>query len=152
VGVGAATDGEENAAASERGTAGTGVMLRTGVEMGVMIGVPPRLAIGVVAPGVGGATGVDGDGVAAAGVVAVGVVAVGVVAVGVAAVGVAAVGVAAVGIAFGDVEPSFPILTLLSAVTECGHGRMARGGHGHPKVSLGPAMTDPSTPCGQATS
>jgi hypothetical protein len=29
------------------------------------------------------------------------------------------------------------------------HGRMARGGHGIPKVSPGPAMPDPSTPCGQ---
>jgi hypothetical protein len=27
------------------------------------------------------------------------------------------------------------------------HGRMARGGHGLPKVSLGPTMTDPYTPC-----
>jgi hypothetical protein len=26
------------------------------------------------------------------------------------------------------------------------HGRMARGGHGLPKVSPGPAMPDPSTP------
>jgi hypothetical protein len=31
------------------------------------------------------------------------------------------------------------------------HGRMARGGYGLPKVSPGPAMLDPSTPCGQAT-
>jgi hypothetical protein len=31
------------------------------------------------------------------------------------------------------------------------HGRMARGAHGLPKVSLGPAMPDPSTPCGRAT-
>jgi hypothetical protein len=30
------------------------------------------------------------------------------------------------------------------------HGRMARGGHELPKVSLGPTMPDPSTPCGQA--
>jgi hypothetical protein len=30
-------------------------------------------------------------------------------------------------------------------------GRMARGGHGLPKVSLGPAMPYPSTPCGRAT-
>jgi hypothetical protein len=28
---------------------------------------------------------------------------------------------------------------------------MARGGHGIPKVSPGPAMPDPSTPCGRAT-
>ena len=28
---------------------------------------------------------------------------------------------------------------------------MARGGHGLPKVSPGPAMPDPSTPCGRAT-
>jgi hypothetical protein len=28
---------------------------------------------------------------------------------------------------------------------------MARGGHGHPKVSHGPIMTYPSTPCGRAT-
>jgi hypothetical protein len=27
------------------------------------------------------------------------------------------------------------------------HGRMARGGHGFPKVSLGPAMPDPFRPC-----
>jgi hypothetical protein len=27
----------------------------------------------------------------------------------------------------------------------------ARGGHGHPKVSLGPTMPYPSKPCGQAT-
>jgi hypothetical protein len=31
------------------------------------------------------------------------------------------------------------------------HGRMARGGHGLPKVSLGPAMSYLSTPCGRAT-
>jgi hypothetical protein len=31
------------------------------------------------------------------------------------------------------------------------HGRMTRGGHGPPKVSLGPAMLYPSTPCGRAT-
>jgi hypothetical protein len=31
------------------------------------------------------------------------------------------------------------------------HGRMARGGHGLPKVSLGPAMPHPSTPCERAT-
>jgi hypothetical protein len=31
------------------------------------------------------------------------------------------------------------------------HGRMARGGHGLPKVSLGPAMPNLSMPCGQAT-
>jgi hypothetical protein len=31
------------------------------------------------------------------------------------------------------------------------HGRMARDGHGLPKVLLGPAMPDPSTPCGRAT-
>jgi hypothetical protein len=31
------------------------------------------------------------------------------------------------------------------------HGRMARGGHGLPKVSLGPVMPDPSTPCGRPT-
>jgi hypothetical protein len=30
------------------------------------------------------------------------------------------------------------------------HRRMAKGGHGLPKASLGPAMTDPSMPCGQA--
>jgi hypothetical protein len=29
------------------------------------------------------------------------------------------------------------------------HGRMARGGHGLPKVSVGLAMPDPSTPCGR---
>jgi hypothetical protein len=28
---------------------------------------------------------------------------------------------------------------------------MARGGHGLPKVSPGPAMPDPFTPCGRAT-
>jgi hypothetical protein len=32
------------------------------------------------------------------------------------------------------------------------HGRIARGGHGLPKVSPGPAMAYPSTPCGRATS
>jgi hypothetical protein len=32
-----------------------------------------------------------------------------------------------------------------------GHGRMARGGHGLPKVSPGPAMPYPSTPCGRVT-
>jgi hypothetical protein len=31
------------------------------------------------------------------------------------------------------------------------HGRMGRGGHGLPKVLPGPAMPDPSTPCGRAT-
>jgi hypothetical protein len=31
------------------------------------------------------------------------------------------------------------------------HGRMARGGHGLPKVSRGLAMPDPSMPCGRAT-
>jgi hypothetical protein len=31
------------------------------------------------------------------------------------------------------------------------HGRMARDGHGFPKVSLGPNMPYPSTPCGWAT-
>jgi hypothetical protein len=30
------------------------------------------------------------------------------------------------------------------------HRRMARGGHGLPKVSLGPTMPDPSTTCGRA--
>jgi hypothetical protein len=30
-------------------------------------------------------------------------------------------------------------------------GRMARGGQGLPKVSLGPAMPNPYTPCGWAT-
>jgi hypothetical protein len=31
------------------------------------------------------------------------------------------------------------------------HGRMAEGGHGLPKVSPGPGMPYPYTPCGQAT-
>jgi hypothetical protein len=31
------------------------------------------------------------------------------------------------------------------------HGRLARGCHGLPKVSLGPAMSYPSTPCRRAT-
>jgi hypothetical protein len=31
------------------------------------------------------------------------------------------------------------------------HERMARGGHGLPKVSPGPAMPNPSKPCGRAT-
>jgi hypothetical protein len=31
------------------------------------------------------------------------------------------------------------------------HGRMARGGHGLLNVSLGPAMLNPSMPCGRAT-
>jgi hypothetical protein len=31
------------------------------------------------------------------------------------------------------------------------HGRMAGGNHGLPKVSLGPAMPDPSMPCGRAS-
>jgi hypothetical protein len=31
------------------------------------------------------------------------------------------------------------------------HGRMARGIHGLPKVSPGPAMLHPSVPCGWAT-
>jgi hypothetical protein len=31
------------------------------------------------------------------------------------------------------------------------HGLMAEGGHGLPKVSPGPAMPDPSKPCGRAT-
>jgi len=31
------------------------------------------------------------------------------------------------------------------------HGRMARGGHGLPKVSLGPAMPNPFITCGRAT-
>jgi hypothetical protein len=30
-------------------------------------------------------------------------------------------------------------------------GSMARGGHGLPKFSTGPAMPYPSTPCGRAT-
>jgi hypothetical protein len=30
------------------------------------------------------------------------------------------------------------------------HGRMARGGHRLPKISPGPAMPNPPTPCGQA--
>jgi hypothetical protein len=32
------------------------------------------------------------------------------------------------------------------------YGRMARGGHGLPKVSIGPAKHYPSTPCGRVTS
>jgi hypothetical protein len=32
-----------------------------------------------------------------------------------------------------------------------GHGRMARGGHGLPKVSPWPALLYLSMPCGQAT-
>jgi hypothetical protein len=31
------------------------------------------------------------------------------------------------------------------------HGRMARGDHGIPKVSPGPALPYPFTPCGRAT-
>jgi hypothetical protein len=31
------------------------------------------------------------------------------------------------------------------------HRRMTRGGHGLPKVSPGPTMPEPSTPCGRAT-
>jgi hypothetical protein len=30
-----------------------------------------------------------------------------------------------------------------------GDGRMAKGGHGIPKVSLGPVMPEPSTPYGR---
>ena len=50
----------------------------------------------------------------------------------------------------GKIKPKFK-------VTESGgreegerHGRMARGGLGLPKVSLGPAIPYSSTPCGQA--
>jgi hypothetical protein len=32
------------------------------------------------------------------------------------------------------------------------YGCMARGGHGHPKISPGPAMPYPSMPCGRTTS
>jgi hypothetical protein len=32
-----------------------------------------------------------------------------------------------------------------------GHRHMARGGHGLPKVLSGPAMPEPSMPCGRAT-
>jgi hypothetical protein len=39
----------------------------------------------------------------------------------------------------------------LSGSLKYRHGRMARGGHGLPKVSLGPAMPYPSTPCGWPT-
>jgi hypothetical protein len=35
--------------------------------------------------------------------------------------------------------------------TPAAHRRMERGGHGLPKVSLGPAMPDPSMPCWRAT-
>jgi hypothetical protein len=38
----------------------------------------------------------------------------------------------------------------LNRAAHSNHGRMARGGHGLPKVSSGPTMPDPSTPCGQA--
>jgi hypothetical protein len=31
------------------------------------------------------------------------------------------------------------------------HWRMGRGGHGFPKVLLGPTMPDPSMPCGRAS-
>jgi hypothetical protein len=43
---------------------------------------------------------------------------------------------------------------LLDQVRQLGHGdhgRMERGGHGLPKISRGPAMPYPSTPCGQTT-
>jgi hypothetical protein len=51
------------------------------------------------------------------------------------------------------------VTTIVSMVSKVGgnqsaaqvHGRMGRGGHGIPKVSPGPAMPDPSMPCGQAT-
>jgi hypothetical protein len=38
-----------------------------------------------------------------------------------------------------------------SHMGESNYGRMARGGHGLPKVLLGAAVLHPSTPCGQAT-
>jgi hypothetical protein len=46
-------------------------------------------------------------------------------------------------------EFMFYIYISVHRVTE--HGRIARGGHGFPKVSLGPAMPYPSTLCRQAT-
>jgi hypothetical protein len=46
-----------------------------------------------------------------------------------------------------EVEELLPGIAKLTGF----HGRMARGSHGIPKVSLGPALLDPSTPCGRAT-
>jgi hypothetical protein len=48
-------------------------------------------------------------------------------------------------------RPVFYLLPLHITLSPSHHGRMARGGHGLPKVSSGPAMPDPSMPCGQAT-
>jgi hypothetical protein len=45
-----------------------------------------------------------------------------------------------------------PLLLRLMRIWKKGrHGRKARGGYGLPKVSLGPTMPNPSTPCGRAT-
>jgi hypothetical protein len=51
--------------------------------------------------------------------------------------------------ASGDIEdlPGFSVLSTASNI----HGRMARGGHGLPKVSPGTAMPYPSMPWGRAT-
>ena len=40
---------------------------------------------------------------------------------------------------------------MISVSLSLSHRRMARGGHVLPKVSPGPALPDPSTPCGRAT-
>jgi hypothetical protein len=44
------------------------------------------------------------------------------------------------------------VVPLMSFCFASSHARIARGGHGLPKVSPGPTMLDPSTPCGRATS
>jgi hypothetical protein len=56
-------------------------------------------------------------------------------------------------VSFGEFDRKRKITTilicLLCTIGKFGHGRMARGCHGLPKVSLGPTMPYPSTPCGQ---
>jgi hypothetical protein len=54
----------------------------------------------------------------------------------------------------GDYQKQEARLRLLfssDVITQTRHGRMARGGHGLPKVSRRPDMPYPSTPCGRAT-
>jgi hypothetical protein len=48
------------------------------------------------------------------------------------------------------INSNFQALAFLKKLLEK-HGRMARGGHGLPKVSLGPTMPNPFIPCRQVT-
>jgi hypothetical protein len=47
--------------------------------------------------------------------------------------------------------PIAPTVTHIVCITWLQHRLMAWGGHGLPKVSPGPAIPYPSTPCGQTT-